>query len=88
MVYGKAKSIDRKTKEERIIGIPPPELGSFSFNAAIYHRDLRFFEWDINSWLLEEPGDWNVCNKMLTAGVKMGFIDNIVTVVDFTQPPK
>lgn len=34
---------------------------------------------DIESWRLDEPSDWNVWKRMRDAGVRMGFVDQVVT---------
>jgi glycosyltransferase involved in cell wall biosynthesis len=57
----------------------PPASHKFGFQAAIYTRSLRFFEYNTKSWLLDEPGDWNLCRRMIEAGVLIGWIDRIVT---------
>jgi hypothetical protein len=56
----------------------PPALGYFNLQAAIVLRALSFFEFNIKSWVLDEPGDWNLCRRMLEAGVRIGYVDRVV----------
>ena len=57
----------------------PPRLGEFGFQAAIHVTALRIFQYNPLSWLLDEPGDWNLCRRMLEAGVRMGWVDQVVS---------
>ncbi len=52
---------------------------SLGFKRQFHPTALRFFEYNPKSWMLNEPGDWNLCRRMLEAGVRMGSIDQIVT---------
>lgn len=62
----------------------PPERGGFSFQGALVHRSLRFFEYDQESWLVDEPGDWNLARRMLAAGVRFAGVDEVVGVLNWT----
>jgi glycosyltransferase involved in cell wall biosynthesis len=57
----------------------PPTFGQYGFQAAVYHADLRFFTYNTSSWMMDEPGDWNLCRRMLEAGVHFGWVDRVVT---------
>lgn len=84
-VYGKALAINTKTgKKHREIGVFPPQHGGYSPHTAIFHHGLKFFEYDLTAWVVEEPGDWNQCRRMMQAGVRMGFVDEIVTRINYT----
>ena len=85
-VYGKAMSVNLMSKEEKVIGSFPPSYGHISFNSSIFHRDLKFFEYDPQTWTINEPGDWNLIKRMLLAGVYVGFLDKIVTKINFLHP--
>lgn len=67
-------------------GAYPPRFGFFNFGTSLYLAALRFFEWDVANWVLDEPADWTVCRRMLAAGVLMGFVDDIVATIDQTGP--
>jgi hypothetical protein len=71
---------------EPILGRYPPELGQFCFQATIYMTDLRFFEADPRAWMLDEVEDWNLCRRMLEAGVKIGWVDQVLTTMHPTGP--
>jgi hypothetical protein len=84
MVYGKCRChLPADTIE---IGVYPPVCGQFGFQAGMYMSRLRFFEWESRSWLLGEPADWNICRRMLEAGVRIGFVDSVVTEITPTGP--
>jgi hypothetical protein len=61
------------------LGAQPPEKGLFGFQAAIYLRLIGFFEYDPSSWVLDEPADWNLCRRMIEAGVRIGHLPRVVT---------
>jgi hypothetical protein len=79
LAYGKLHAIGEGLPPGLEVGRFPPDIGQFGFQGAIYPASLRFFEYDPKSWLLEEPGDWNLCRRMLEAGVRIGWIDKVVT---------
>jgi hypothetical protein len=60
-----------------IVGHFPPEHSHFGMQAAMYMAKL---------WVLEEPSDWNLCRRMMEAGVRMGYVDHVVTVIYPTGP--
>lgn len=59
----------------------PPAIGQISMQAALYHSGLRFMEYDTQSWLVDEPGDWNLIRRMYEAGVRMAAVEDVVTTV-------
>jgi hypothetical protein len=59
-------------------GAFPPALGEFTWQAAIYHAGLRFFEMELGDPWFDRPGDWSLCRRMLVAGVRMTMIDDVV----------
>ena len=87
LVYGKAVSVNAKTGKEKEYGAFPPQFGNYSFQTALFHYGLKFFEYDLTAWAVEEPGDWNLCRRMMQAGVKMGFVDGVVTRIIFFPRP-
>lgn len=64
---------------ETYFGTWPPALGDFGFQTAIYHAGLASFLYDANSYLVDEPADWNLARRMLEAGVSFDFVERIVT---------
>jgi len=79
VVYGKIKEIDLKDHSETVLFSSPPSCGQFGFQSAIYLKVLDFFEYNINSWVLHEAGDWNLMKRMLAAGVLIGHVEKEVT---------
>jgi glycosyltransferase involved in cell wall biosynthesis len=59
-------------------GVFPPVMGEFTWQAAIYHAGLRFFEMELGDAWFDRPGDWSLCRRMLVAGVRMTMIDDLV----------
>jgi hypothetical protein len=49
-------------------------------------RSLGFFEYDTASWVLNEPADWNLCRRMMAAGVRIGHVPRVVTTVRTDHP--
>jgi len=49
----------------------------------LYRSYLKFFKWNIHSWRKswDRPCDYDLQYRMLSAGVRMGFIDDIVAHV-------
>ena len=84
LVYGRMTQVFRDPDEpewRRVIGSYPPVEGQFNFAGALYLRALRFFDWDPRAWVLGEPADWQVCRRMLEAGVRIGFVDQVLTTL-------
>ena len=78
VVYGVGRA-NLPDGTETYFGLWPPALTDFGFQAAIYHADLVTFLYDVNAYLADEPGDWNLARRMLEAGVRFEFVDKIVT---------
>lgn len=78
MVYGNALQHSPRPLEDVVLARYPPELGYFGFQVAIVLRALSFFEFSLKAWALDEPGDWNLCRRMLEAGVRIGYVDRVV----------
>jgi len=65
--------------EPVVSGRWPPTYGEFGYQAAIYLTALRFFESDHRSWVLDEPADMVLRRRMMEAGVRMGWVDRVVS---------
>jgi Glycosyl transferase family 2 len=59
----------------------PPKLSQFSWDGALYHAGLRFFERELVAAHLSVPGDWYLCDRMLRAGVRFHMIEAVVADV-------
>ncbi len=57
----------------------PLREGQIIHSAVLFSSRLRTIKHDIDSWRLEEPGDWNLWHRMRDAGARMGFVDHVVT---------
>lgn len=78
MVYGNILERRPAPDEGVVHARYPPEHGRFNFQAAIFMSALRHFEFSATSWLLQEPSDWNLCRRMIEAGVRIGYVDRVV----------
>lgn len=78
MAYGNILQHRPPPLDDNVLARYPPELGYFNLQAAIVLRALSFFEFNLTSWTLGEPGDWNLCRRMLEAGVRIGYVDRVV----------
>jgi hypothetical protein len=70
------KNLSRGT--ESVIWSEPPTISEFTFMGAIYMKALGFFEYDTESWMVEEPGDWNLMRRMQACGVRMASTRDVV----------
>ncbi|MDI9596917.1 MAG: glycosyltransferase family 2 protein [Atribacterota bacterium] len=77
MVYGIVEMEIEPGKWYKI-GSYPFQCGNISRISALYNAKLKFFEIDINAWHFSEPGDWNLWRRMKEAGVRIGFINEVV----------
>ncbi len=77
MVYGKVRWETAPGKFTEL-GSYPPAHGKISRMSVFYHASLSFFRYDPESWMLEEPGDWNLWSRMMRCGVRIGFLDRVL----------
>jgi glycosyltransferase involved in cell wall biosynthesis len=63
---------------ETYFGSWPPELGDFGLQTAIYHAGLATLLYDANSYLVDEPADWNLARRMIEAGACFEFVEQVV----------
>jgi hypothetical protein len=59
------------------VGSSPLAYAKITHGSVLYAGGLRFFRYNENGWKLLEPGDWNLWRRMQSAGVKMGFVDQV-----------
>jgi glycosyltransferase involved in cell wall biosynthesis len=78
VVYGVSRVIVGG-RGETYFGSWPPALGDFGFQSAIHHACLTAFLYDVNAHIAGEPADWNLARRMLEAGVRFDFVEQIVT---------
>jgi glycosyltransferase involved in cell wall biosynthesis len=77
VVYGLA-SRHWSDGSDDIVGAFPPTFGQFTWQCALYHRGLGFFERQLVATDFELPSDWFMCESMLRAGVRFAMLDEIV----------
>jgi glycosyltransferase involved in cell wall biosynthesis len=69
---------DRPDEE---VGKYPPRLSPTGINAggqgSLLHGSIRFFEQEIADAIFRTPSDWSLMRRMLRAGVRIGFLDEI-----------
>lgn len=85
MVYGRLERYWADSGERDEVGAYPPALGHIGMQAMIYLADLDFIECDPDSWVLDEPTDWNFIRRMRDAGVRIGFVDQVVGMLQTTH---
>jgi glycosyltransferase involved in cell wall biosynthesis len=56
----------------------PPRFTRFTFQTALYHAGLRFFERQLAAADFDVPNDWFTCDAMLRAGVRFGMVREFV----------
>jgi hypothetical protein len=78
VVYGVSRVVVG-SHGETYFGTWPPSQGDFGFQAAIHHSRLTAFLYDANSYLVNEVADWNLARRMLEAGVRFEFVEQVVT---------
>lgn len=91
LAYGALLQRNRVNGDEHHIFSSPPEISQFSFQGAIYLARLRdVFRYDEQSWVVGEPGDWNLIRRMKLAGVTMASTPDVVAYmnqVPYTHKP-
>ena len=80
MAYGNILRKAPDPSDDVVLRSNPPRLGHFGFQGAIYMSCLRFMQYDPRCWMLNEPGDWNLCRRMIAAGVRIGWLDEVVSL--------
>ena len=83
LAYGALTQRNTVNNTEARIFSDPPAISQFSFQGALYLRMLTsVFRYDEESWLIEEPGDWNLIRRMTAAGVTMAATEDVVAVMN------
>ncbi len=64
----------------------PPEYGGCTMQANIYMSCLSdIFEYNIHSYIFNEPGDWNLISRMIESGVRMSIVKKSITNIEYIQ---
>jgi glycosyltransferase involved in cell wall biosynthesis len=78
LAYGRMRVLIEGSGDMTEFGAWPPRSAEFGFQGAIYHAGLKGFGYDMNAWLADEVGDWNLARRMWETGVRFTFVDQIV----------
>jgi hypothetical protein len=66
---------------DEVLGSYPPSLApdgiTFGGQGSIFHVGLRFVEQELADTIFRTPSDWSMVRRMLRAGVRFGFLDEI-----------
>jgi hypothetical protein len=83
LVYGVMTQKNLVDGNEIKIWADAPTEGNISLNGAIYMRLLNsIYQYDQYSWVMDEPGDWNLCRRMIESGVNISALDHPVGVLN------
>jgi glycosyltransferase involved in cell wall biosynthesis len=79
MVYSKAR-LESAPGVWSEVGEAPLTAGGLSHGSVLYSLGLDFLRYNESCHLLREPNDWNLWRRMQRAGVRMGFLDRVTYV--------
>jgi hypothetical protein len=77
LVYGQAL-MEEANHTWRTCGSLPLAHGHIAHGSVLYSARLAHMRLDPDSWLRNEPGDWNMWRRMLAAGVEVAFVPQVV----------
>lgn len=73
---------------EVVFGTFPPEHAGFGLQGGVYHAGLSFIEQELGYYLFGLPNDWAMARRMLRAGARFGFVDEVVADYYPTSNPR
>jgi glycosyltransferase involved in cell wall biosynthesis len=85
--YGKLNCI-LDNGSEVVFGTFPPEHSGFGLQGGVYHAGLSFIEQELGYYLFGLPNDWAMVRRMLRAGARFGFVDEVVADYYPTSNPR
>jgi hypothetical protein len=77
VAYGGFEQHDSEGSLARSLAFPP-RSGSFGWQGALVHGELRFFERELVAAHLGLPGDAYLLERMLRVGVRFAMLDDVV----------
>ena len=79
LVYSQSESIDHRGPEVRrwVTGSEPMRFATITRGSAMYSAGLAFMRYDVESWRIRDPHDWNLWKRMQLIGVRIGFVEEI-----------
>jgi len=78
-VYGKALQIEINGNKS-IIGKFPPTVNHIGANSSIYSSKYLNIKCNTDPSATWEPCDWNLCRRILEAGARVSFVNEIVYI--------
>lgn len=82
-VYGALERKNVITGKSHTIYDSTPSFGQISFQGVLYLKQLNFFHYDQQSFLVDEPTDWNLVRRMVSSGVRYASTSDIVGVINW-----
>ena len=91
-IYSKSEVVDYTRdlsghEPVEIIGSEPLQIRSITRGSVLYSAALTFMRYDVESWRVGEPADWNLWKRMRMAGVRIGFLDEITYRYNWGESP-
>jgi glycosyltransferase involved in cell wall biosynthesis len=60
------------------VGSYPLKYERICHLAVLYHKKLKFLQYDINAWQDGTAADWHLWRRMKEAGVRIGFLNRVL----------
>ncbi len=77
-VYSQLNYVGADGVSSEPFGQYPPRLHLMGTQGAILHSGLRFFEHELGDAVFRMPSDWGWVRRMMRAGVRIGFIEEVL----------
>lgn len=81
-VHGKVEVVDESYEQGaaplEIMGSDPLRHGEVTRGNVLYSMGLSFMRYDPHGWRINQVSDWNLWRQFIRAGVRIGFVDEIV----------
>jgi hypothetical protein len=78
LCYGALDMHERDGTVTRLGGFPPA-LHVTGLQGSVFHGSLRFLQHQMTDALFGVPSDWSLVRRMLRIGVRIGFLDQVVS---------
>jgi hypothetical protein len=62
----------------RTVGSEPLRTGEVTHGAIMFSSRLKHVRLDPDCWLVNEPGDWNMCRRAAQTGAPVAFAPHVV----------
>ncbi len=82
-VYGALERRNVITNEAHLVYDEIPSFGQISFQGVLYMRLLNFYHYDQQSYLVEEPTDWNLVRRMVSSGIHYASTPDVVGYINW-----